>query len=430
MAEEEAAPALEEVPPALEEVPPALEEVPPALEEVPPALEEVPPAVEEVLPAVAEVLPVVEEVLPVVEDVPPAVEEAPVLTPAPVTLEEKIEVPVVLEETPPVPAPEVIVATPDITPEILGAAAITEFFEDAATEPAPPLPSIVEEVKKMAPQKYADLGKEARDLISKNFHFGAVKLEAKTKGENGVHFTTEGSHNTDTGNVAASLETKFKYAPYGVTFTEKWNTDNVISSTIALENTKVEGLKIDLDTTFAPFTGKKSAKVKTAYQHSDFLHATADVDFADLTGPTLHGSGVLAYKGWHGGYQASYDIANSKLLDNKFSLTYKKGDLVVHTGIVNASTYVGSIHHQVNKDVSVAALLDWASDLSTFTLCGKYAVGDDTFVKAKVDNSLHVGLAFAQKLRPSLWLTMSGLFNAKSLEQGGHKVGLSLNFEA
>jgi len=372
----------------------------------------------------------------------PALEEAPALTPDPVTLEEKAEAPVVvLEEIPPVPVeipvevlavPEepaaVVAAAPDITAEGQGASAITEFFEEVVPVEAPP--SIVEAVKKMAPQKYADLGKEARDLISKNFHFGAVKLEAKTKGESGVHFTTEGSHNTDTGNVAASLETKFKYAPYGVTFTEKWNTDNIIASTIALENTKVEGLKIDLDTTFAPFTGKKSAKVKTAYQHGDFFHGTADVDLADLTGPTVHGSGVLAYKGWHGGCQASYDIANSKLLDNKFSLTYKNGDLVVHTGIVNASNYVGSIHHQVNKDVSVAALLDWASDLSTFTLCGKYAVGEDTFVKAKVDNSLHVGLAYAQKLRPSLWLTMSGLFNAKSLEQGGHKVGLSLNFEA
>lgn len=38
----------------------------------------------------------------------------------------------------------------------------------------------------MAPPKFNDLGKEANDLISKNFHFGVIKLEAKTKAKNGV----------------------------------------------------------------------------------------------------------------------------------------------------------------------------------------------------------------------------------------------------
>ena len=40
--------------------------------------------------------------------------------------------------------------------------------------------------EKMAPPKYDDLGKEAKDLINKNFHFGVIKLEGKTKAKNGV----------------------------------------------------------------------------------------------------------------------------------------------------------------------------------------------------------------------------------------------------
>ena len=38
----------------------------------------------------------------------------------------------------------------------------------------------------MAPAKFGDLGKEAKDLINKNFHFGVVKFEGKTKTKNGV----------------------------------------------------------------------------------------------------------------------------------------------------------------------------------------------------------------------------------------------------
>ena len=38
----------------------------------------------------------------------------------------------------------------------------------------------------MAPAKFGDLGKEAKDLINKNFHFGVIKFEGKTKTKNGV----------------------------------------------------------------------------------------------------------------------------------------------------------------------------------------------------------------------------------------------------
>lgn len=282
----------------------------------------------------------------------------------------------------------------------------------------------------MAPPKYDDLGKEAKDLINKNFHFGVIKLEGKTKAKNGVEFTTEGSHNTDTGTVNGSLETKFKYADYGLTFTEKCNTDNVISTNITIDNKLAKGLKVDFDTTFAPVTGKKSAKVKSAYQH-DHIHTTCDVDF-DFAGPTIHGSAVFGYNGWHAGYQASYDTANSKLTANNASLTYKEGDFVIHSGIIDAAKYTGSIHHQVNSNLTAAAQIQWTSGTSntTLTAAGKYAIDDDTFVKAKLDNNLRLGLSYVQKLRPGVQLTMSSLVNAKSLEQGGHKLGLSLNFNA
>ncbi|XP_002167561.1 voltage-dependent anion-selective channel protein 2 [Hydra vulgaris] len=282
----------------------------------------------------------------------------------------------------------------------------------------------------MAPQKFDDLGKEARDLIQKNFHFGVFKLEAKTKAKNGVEFTAEGSHTTDTGNVAGSLETKFKYADYGLTFSEKWSTDNVIATTISIDNKIAQGVKVDFDTTFAPVTGKKSAKVKSAYAHEN-LHATTDIDF-DFAGPTVHGSAVFAYKGFHAGYQASFNSANSKLTSNNVCLAYKNGDLVIHSGVADASKFVGSVHHQINEQLAAAALLRWTSgqNATSFTVAAKYDIDKDTFLKTKINNDLHLGLSYVQKLRPGVQLTLSSLINAKSFEQGGHKLGLSLNFEA
>uniref|UniRef100_A0A3Q2FYY3 Non-selective voltage-gated ion channel VDAC2 n=1 Tax=Cyprinodon variegatus TaxID=28743 RepID=A0A3Q2FYY3_CYPVA len=82
------------------------------------------------------------------------------------------------------------------------------------------------------PPTYADLGKSAKDIFNKGYGFGLVKLDVKTKSASGVEFKTSGSSNTDTSKVAGSLETKYKRPEYGLTFTEKWNTDNTLGTEI------------------------------------------------------------------------------------------------------------------------------------------------------------------------------------------------------
>merc|ERR1712008_110481 len=76
---------------------------------------------------------------------------------------------------------------------------------------------------------YGDLGKSARDVVGKGSHFSILKLDVKTKTATGVEFNSGGSSNTDSGKVTGSLETKYKCADYGMTFTEKWSTDNSLA---------------------------------------------------------------------------------------------------------------------------------------------------------------------------------------------------------
>ena len=49
-------------------------------------------------------------------------------------------------------------------------------------------------------------------------------------------FTSSGSANTETTKVTGSLETKYRWTEYGLTFTEKWNTDNTLGTEIAVED--------------------------------------------------------------------------------------------------------------------------------------------------------------------------------------------------
>lgn len=68
----------------------------------------------------------------------------------------------------------------------------------------------------MSPPPYNDLGKNARDVFNKGYHFGLLKLDLKTKTKSGVEFSSGGSSNQDTGKVFGSLETKYKVPDYGM----------------------------------------------------------------------------------------------------------------------------------------------------------------------------------------------------------------------
>lgn len=107
----------------------------------------------------------------------------------------------------------------------------------------------------MSPPAYGDLGKNARDIFGKGYHFGKWQLDVKTKTDSGVEFTTSGNSEQDSGKVSGHLETKYKAKEYGLTFTEKWKTDNTLASSVSIENQLVKGLKLSFDGTFAPQTG-------------------------------------------------------------------------------------------------------------------------------------------------------------------------------
>ncbi|KAM6442175.1 non-selective voltage-gated ion channel VDAC2 isoform 1-T1 [Liasis olivaceus] len=280
------------------------------------------------------------------------------------------------------------------------------------------------------PPAYCDLGKSARDIFNKGFGFGLVKLDVKTKSTSGVEFATSGSSNTDTGKVNGSLETKYKWAEYGVTFTEKWNTDNTLGTEMAIEDQIAKGLKLTFDTTFSPNTGKKSGKIKSAYKR-ECINLGCDVDF-DFAGPAIHGSVVLGYEGWLAGYQMTFDSAKSKLTRNNFSVGYKTGDFQLHTNVNDGSEFGGSIYQKVSENLETAINLNWVSGTNStrFGIAAKYQLDPTASISTKVNNSSLIGIGYTQSLRPGVKIMLSALIDGKNINAGGHKLGLGLELEA
>lgn len=284
----------------------------------------------------------------------------------------------------------------------------------------------------MAPPLYADLGKQARDIFGKGFHFGLVKLDVKTKTNNGLEISSSGQSITDLGKVSGSLEGKYKNKQYGATLTSKWSTDNVIASKLEFQDALTEGLKLTLDTKYNHNNGVKDGKVSAELRH-DFISAAADVDL-NLSGPIISASAVLGKPkcGWLAGYQMTFDTAKSKLIKNNIGIALDTKDFVLHANVNEGMIFGGSLYKKVHSCCEMGLTLGWTASTNIITLGvgSKYVFDQSTCARVKVSSNQQVGLGLQQKLNDCFSITLSSLIDTKNFNQGGHKVGLAMEMEA
>ncbi|XP_044252736.1 voltage-dependent anion-selective channel-like isoform X1 [Tribolium madens] len=285
----------------------------------------------------------------------------------------------------------------------------------------------------MAPPPYSDLGKKAKDVFGKGYHFGLIKLDCKTKTGSGVEFNTGGVSNQESGKVFGSLETKYKVKEYGLTFSEKWNTDNTLATEVAIQDQLLKGLKLSSDLTFSPQTGSKSARVKTAFTN-ERVALNCDVDL-DSSGPLIQAAAVVGHQGWLAGYQTAFDTQKSKLTKNNFALGFSTGDFILHTNVDHSDDgqeFGGSIYQKLSPKMETGIQLAWSagSNNTKFGIGAKYDLDQDAAIRAKVNNSSQIGLGYQQRLREGVTLTLSALIDGKNFNNGGHKIGLAVELEA
>ncbi|XP_012234328.1 voltage-dependent anion-selective channel [Linepithema humile] len=283
----------------------------------------------------------------------------------------------------------------------------------------------------MAPPTYNDLGKSARDVFGQGYHFGLFKLDVKTKTNSDVEFCCGGVSNQDTGKVFGNLETKYKLKEYGLSFSEKWNTDNTLATDVSIADKLLKGLTLGYSCTFTPQTGNKTGKLKTAYKHEN-VSANADFDLSLSAGPLVYASAVVGYQGWLCGYQASFDSQRNKLTRNNFAVGFTASDFAVHTAVDNGRDFNSYIYHKVKPGLEGAINLAWNSsnNVTQFGIGAKYNLENDGAIRAKINSNLQIGLGYQQKLQDGVTLTFSTNIDGKNFGSGGHKYGVALDLQA
>uniref|UniRef100_H0XYA1 Non-selective voltage-gated ion channel VDAC1 n=1 Tax=Otolemur garnettii TaxID=30611 RepID=H0XYA1_OTOGA len=214
---------------------------------------------------------------------------------------------------------------------------------------------------------YADPAKSARDIFIKGYGFGLIKFDLKTK----MKFTSSGSANTESAKVTGSLETKYRGTEYGLTFTESYNTDNMLGAEITVEDHLAHGLQLTFDSSFSTLA-EKNAKIKTEYKQ-EHIDLGCDIDFA-ITGPST-GALVLGYEGRLAGYQMNFETAKSLVTQSKFEVGYKTNEFQLHTNVNDGTEFGDSLYQKVNKKVEATVNLSWIAGNSThFGIAVKYQI--------------------------------------------------------
>jgi len=277
----------------------------------------------------------------------------------------------------------------------------------------------------MAPPKFADLGKKAKDLFNDDYIFGESKLTIKSKASNGVNFKVEGKK-SDKGAVTGLLETKFTTAN-GLTVKEKWTTANLITAELTLEG-KPKGTKFIVEPTFSPNTGFKSWVAKGEYSANNISSDVAvDDKQVALAGVFQHNQYLLGAKG-------EYDWSKGAFGALRLGAGYVQNDLSVNTAVVKNNSAIdieGSVHLTHSPTLETAVKFSWRKDTpdTGFEIGSKYSFDKESWVKAKIDKNLSLGLSYGQALRPGVSVILSSRINAAQLNSDAHQIGFGLTFD-
>ncbi|KAJ2500319.1 Mitochondrial porin [Coemansia sp. RSA 1972] len=283
----------------------------------------------------------------------------------------------------------------------------------------------------MLPPNYSDICKPVNDLFSKDYPFGALKLEVKTTTANGVSFTVNGAQDIKSGAIISELKTKYADKVNGLTYTESWNTANLVTGQVEIANKFAKGLKLELSGSSALSSTKRALRTKINYQQ-DNLFARVNVDALN---PAVTADVTISRDGALAGAELAYDLNSGAVTKTNSTIGFAGPDyMVTMQGNNSLNMFQLAFYQRVtaNVEAGARAVYDYKNPEGGVSaeLATKYVLDKDAFVKAKVDNSGRMGLSFTQTLRPGVKLSLAGLFDTTRLQENAHKMGAALTFEA
>lgn len=283
--------------------------------------------------------------------------------------------------------------------------------------------------------KYADILKNASDLLSKAYKFDH-KVEVNTKTTDGVTFKASGTLGAS--GFASELDAKFSKS--NLSFDKiRVGTDGVVKGEMTLS-----GLADGLDVTFQAEEGTSSSTAAGKavfgldYTNADFGRIRANVDV--VNGPVVNADALFKYEGFlvGGAVQMNTNLSADKkeakgfdVEDYNVALGYGGDDF--SCGVQTSKklqSLKGGYYQKINGDAKAAATFNYGRGDGSWCVAmgGSYQLSDDTSVQGKVCSGGSVSAAYVQKFNSAVTLTAATQVDATQLGSDNHKFGLKLQF--
>ncbi|XP_022222194.1 voltage-dependent anion-selective channel [Drosophila obscura] len=296
----------------------------------------------------------------------------------------------------------------------------------------------------MAPPSYPDLGKLARDLFKRGYHPGVWQLDCKTMSSPAIEFFTSGFASQDHSKVVGSLQSKYKIEDYGLTLTERWNTDSWIFGEIAQKDKLAQGLMLALEGKFQPSSDSKDGKFRLGYAQDKFNFLS---DMGISSSPIMNCSLVLGHNEFLGGVGCAFDVGNTSLSSWKVALGWANDKATLHVELKDGESWLASLFYKLNDQIDAAVELtktggggggenspegepeQGGGSEVTVGVGMIYRLEGDALIRAKINSKAELGLGYEQKVRDGVTASISAVLDGRNISDGSHKFGVGLALE-
>ncbi|PPE02366.1 hypothetical protein GOBAR_DD00605 [Gossypium barbadense] len=260
------------------------------------------------------------------------------------------------------------------------------------------------------PGLFVDIGKKAKDLLTKDYT-SDQKFTVSTYTGAGVALTSTAlkKGGLSTGDVAALY--KYKNTQFDVKVDTNSNISTTLTFTEILPSTK----------TIASFKvpDYKSGKLEVQYFH-DHATVTTMVGLNQTPGVDVTatiGTPTIAF-----GAEVGYDTTSGNFTKYTAGISMTKPDSCasIILGDKGDSIKASYVHYmdQLKKSAAVAEISRrFSTNENTFTVGGVYAVDHLTLIKAKLNSHGRLGAVLQHEVVPKSLLTISSELDTKALEK-------------
>ncbi|KAI2801717.1 Voltage-dependent anion-selective channel protein 2 [Blomia tropicalis] len=275
--------------------------------------------------------------------------------------------------------------------------------------------SLIADILGICPPKYADLGKPVKELFKKNFNYGNIKFNLKSKSSFGSQLNIEGTSEVESGKANGFAEFKNNFTENDMSIATKWVSDNSIETEIALANRLHRGTKFALITKFDPKGGKFGGACQVEYKN-DFV-------FSNLN---------LEASGWIAGTQFLFDPSSRKVEKPCFTVGYEASGYSVFTVLTEKNELLASLYQKGGGDSESGIMVQvpyGANHQASFEYAMGASLDSSTKMQIKVNTKCQMGVALIKSFGSGISLSASGNLDGKNIKQGAHKIGLGLEME-